>query len=403
MEHVTSCNIKLRDIFLDNGNWWKLFLQYRQLIRISIIVNVLKLLVCRTHWLGFHLFSCPKCGHSARAPHSCKSRFCPSCGKRATDNWITSSFNTLPDTKWQHITFTMPEAFWDFFWFNRDFMGQVPKLAANIILELAKKNGFLPGIFLAIHTFGRDLKHNFHIHLSTTVGGLSDDKQHWIEDAYFPHQILKNMWRHQIVSFFRNKFNAGELILPTQIKHLTSYEAFNAWLDIHYKKTWVVHLAQQSDDMTKNVEYLGRYLKRPPLGETRIKSYDGSSVSFEFLDHYTDQKTLISLPATDFLKRLISHIPDANFRNIRYYGFLAHRVRGSLLPKVYKLLNISRRKIKKTFAFWRDALQRLLNLDPLSCPNCKTIMLLSNIVFPQRRSLIKHHKQIAHGFFPLLC
>jgi len=29
-----------------------------------------------------------------------------------------------------------------------------------------------PGIFIAINTFGRDLKRNGHIHLSTTMGGL---------------------------------------------------------------------------------------------------------------------------------------------------------------------------------------------------------------------------------------
>jgi len=41
MEYVSSNRIKLRDIFLDNGNWWKLFLKHKHLIRLSIIINVL--------------------------------------------------------------------------------------------------------------------------------------------------------------------------------------------------------------------------------------------------------------------------------------------------------------------------------------------------------------------------
>ena len=45
MEYVSGSSIKLRTIFLDNGNWWKLFLLHRNLIRLSIIINVLKLLV----------------------------------------------------------------------------------------------------------------------------------------------------------------------------------------------------------------------------------------------------------------------------------------------------------------------------------------------------------------------
>ena len=41
MEYVSGNGIKLRDIFLDQGNWWKLFLLHRDLIRLSIIINVL--------------------------------------------------------------------------------------------------------------------------------------------------------------------------------------------------------------------------------------------------------------------------------------------------------------------------------------------------------------------------
>jgi len=62
MEYVSG-KIKLRDIFLDNGNWWKVFVKYHNLIRYSIIVNVLKLLVYRTQYLGYHRFLCLKCWH----------------------------------------------------------------------------------------------------------------------------------------------------------------------------------------------------------------------------------------------------------------------------------------------------------------------------------------------------
>src|SRR3972149_103228 len=83
MECVSGNSIKLRTLPPDNGNWWKLFLKYHHLVRISIIVNVLRLLVCRTSFLGYHHFVCPTCTKSIKVPHSCKSRFCPSCGKKA--------------------------------------------------------------------------------------------------------------------------------------------------------------------------------------------------------------------------------------------------------------------------------------------------------------------------------
>jgi len=189
MEIVTG--IRLRDIFIDNGNWWKLFIKHRECLRWSIIVNVIKMLTCRTGLLGYHTYVCPDCNHTFKAPHSCKSRFCSSCGKRATDDWIKNSFNTLPDTTWQHITFTMPSMFWEFFWMNRNLMNKIPSIAARIILTLSQQQGFYPGIYLAIHTFGRDLKRNMHIHLSTTAGGLAlPDKAKWVKKCYFS----KKMW-----------------------------------------------------------------------------------------------------------------------------------------------------------------------------------------------------------------
>ena len=266
MQYVTSTGIKLKDIFLDNGNWWKLFLKHRNLIRKSIIINVLKLLVCRTAFLGYHFFVCD-CGQTIKAPHSCKSRFCSSCGKKATDDWIKNSFNKLPDTKWQHITFTRPDDFWDFFWYNRYLMGIIPSKAADIIKKLAAKQGFLPGIYLAIHTFGRDLKRNVHLHLSTTVGGLSPAYDAWVKSAYFYHDSLKKMWRHEIIAFLRNEFKAGRLKMPDHLKHIKSYSAFCSWTSQFYKKTWNVQLNNPSNNMKLNVNYLGKYLKRPPIQE----------------------------------------------------------------------------------------------------------------------------------------
>jgi len=263
VEYVSSNGIKLRTIFLDNGNWLKLFLKHRDLIRLSIIVNVLKLLVCRTSFLGYHQFVCPTCSKSMKVPHSCKSRFCPSCGKKATDTWIKNSFNTLPKTIWQHITFTMPSELWVFFWLNRYLMNRIPLIAATIVKDLALEKGFLPGIFLAIHTFGRDLKRNIHIHLSTTAGGLSLFNETWIGKAYFYHQSLKNTWKYHIISLLREEFKKGLLLLPPHLKHITSYTAFNSWTAQFYNTDWVVHLKKQSNNMKANVDYLGKYLKRP--------------------------------------------------------------------------------------------------------------------------------------------
>jgi hypothetical protein len=403
METVTG-KVKLRDIFLHDGNWWKLFLKHRHLIRISIIKNVLKLLVCRTSFLGYHSFICSKCGHTHKAPHSCKSRFCPSCGKKATDLWIQTKFNTLPDTAWQHITFTLPARIQEIFWLNRRLFNLVPPLAADILKQLSEKQGFLPGIFLAVHTFGRDLKRNFHLHLSITKGGLSiaDNLKFWIFNAYFYHDSIKKMWRYNIINLLRKQFKAGKLKLPKTLKHLNSYNAFNSWLNVLYNITWVVELSKPSKNKKRNIEYLGKYLKRPPIGETRILSFNNNIVTFFYKDHYTNSSNTMSLPALDFIGRLISHIPDDYFRNIRYYGFLSNKQSGKLLPTVYNLLSMDPKPLINALNSWRNMLKRNFNIDPLICPVCKSSLRFLSSVFAPNNNILSFHKEIANGHFQLV-
>ncbi|XOW78905.1 transposase [Piscirickettsia salmonis] len=63
------------------------------------------------------------------------------------------------------------------------------KKAAETLLKTAKDKGITIGIFAAIHTFGRDLKWNVHVHISVTRGGLSKDGKNW-ESIYFANKVI---------------------------------------------------------------------------------------------------------------------------------------------------------------------------------------------------------------------
>jgi hypothetical protein len=106
--------------------------------------------------------------------------------------------------------------------------------------------------------------------LEVVIGGLSPEYNSWIKGAYFYHQSIKNMWRYEIIALFRREFQKGNLVMPRNLRHIKPYEAFCSWTSKFYNVTWVVHLNKQSNKMKYNREYLGKYLKRPPIGETRI-------------------------------------------------------------------------------------------------------------------------------------
>ena len=58
--------------------------------------------------LGCHIYPCKSCGHVERIPHCCKSRFCPTCGKHATDVWAEQVLNNLLDVAYHHLIMAIP-------------------------------------------------------------------------------------------------------------------------------------------------------------------------------------------------------------------------------------------------------------------------------------------------------
>ena len=87
-------------------------------------------------------------------------------------------------------------------------------------------------------------------------------------------------------------------------------------------------------------------------------------------------------------------IPEKGFRMIRYYGFLANRVRSTLLPKVFALLEQKQSKPDKIR--YRQLLIKSFNLDPLICILCESVMVFSGVTPGKSKwELFQHHDQLA--------
>jgi hypothetical protein len=388
--------ITIKQILLSNQNWFRFHEKYQATLRIAIIICIVKLLSCKNIVRGYHEYHCsnPACPHIKRVPHTCKSKACSSCGKKATELWIQQQNEILPATSWQHITFTMPSELWDFFWLNRSLLNQIGKIAADCVKDIAAKKGVTPGIFIAIHTFGRDLKRNVHIHLSTTAGGLSFDHTQW-KNLFFHQATLMQTWRYNIIRLFRE---ASELVIPSTIqKQLNHTFTFNHFLDKLYRKQWIVHCSKPSDDHKQNVSYLGRYIKRPPIAESKLKHYEGNEITFKYLDHTTKTYRNFKLTTEQFIARVVQHIPDIGFRMIRYYGFLAHRVRGKLLPLVYQLLEQKKNGDVAGSPTYAELIQKNFGFNPLICILCDHPLILRNVHFGKTAvaDLLSIHLELA--------
>ncbi len=388
---------KFKQLLLKDSLWLRFHETYKDRIRPIVIENITKILACGSKELGYFKYRCPnhECGHTKTIACTCKSRFCSSCGKKITDQWIAKMQQILPDTEWQHITFTMPCEFWPIFRMNRALLlKELSRIAANTLLKIGKKKGILPGIFAALHTFGRKLNWNCHIHISTTAGGLNGDHTKYLK-IYFNKQAVESQWRYQIITLLRDNYE--KLKLPKDISRICPDRFhFNQFLDQQYRRQWNVHFAETSKDHTHNIQYLGSYIKRPPISLSRLKHYDGAEVKFQYFDHYTKTKKTLLLSAFEFIARFIQHIPEKHFRMINYYGFLANRVRGQLLPKVRELLGQEVGEIPKiTYA---ELLKQNFGIDPYKCILCGSTMVVEGFKPGMKLSnLIINHIRLASG------
>jgi len=136
-------------------HWIQFVAQYKRWIRPVVFENVRKVLACRTPVLGCHIYQCKDCGHVELIPHSCKSRFCPTCGKHATDVWANQVLNGFLDVAYHHLIMAIP-------WQLRIVIIMNRKAGLNLLVHAATEaiqqwardiKKMRMGILIVIHTF----------------------------------------------------------------------------------------------------------------------------------------------------------------------------------------------------------------------------------------------------------
>ena len=92
--------------------------------RAAVRKNFAAVLDCGTPTLGWQVYASDT--EEQRCYGRCKSRFCPSCGYRATLFWLELQEAALPDIPYAGIVFTMPRELWTIFKRNRHLLHDLP-------------------------------------------------------------------------------------------------------------------------------------------------------------------------------------------------------------------------------------------------------------------------------------
>ncbi len=265
---------------------------------------------CRTATMGGHLYGCDQCRKREFAYHSCNHRACPQCGRAATAEWVERELGKRIAAPYFMVTFTLPQELRDLFFgpkaneafdlFFRASSGALSETLASPRVLGATTNGFT-GV---LHTWNQRLLFHPHIHYLVPGAGL-DSNGHYlrVKNANFLAHLPV------ISSRFRQRFREELKRLDWQVDPLV------------WTKEWGIHIQPFGTGETA-IKYLGAYISRTAIGDSRIVSITEETVTFKWKDRANGNRVGIeTISGVEFVRRYLRHVLPRGLRSIRYFGF----------------------------------------------------------------------------------
>ena len=345
--------------------------------RPNAYTEIRKVIDCHNKNLGCSLYQCPNCGDFVFIGHTCKSRLCTSCGYKYKNERVENILEAAYACNHRQIVFTIPEELRYIFYYPYDERIDILFEAVNetiySLLNISyKKNKFgktkkyksrtkwSPGFLAFLHTFGRDLKWNPHIHVLIAELKISGDKI--VKWNYFDYDALSKRFQRILLDLLSKRL--GKDIFPNDFKRS---------LFLNHKNGFYVYAEPKKFKSLKDgIEYVTRYCGRPAISENRIINYDSENVTFCYNAHEDDSYHEVTVTAEEFIKLLIRHLVPYEFKTIRYYGF--YRKKPSCFDKINKLINKEKYTIRKTLLKHRLSIMNAFNRDPYTCPKCGNML-----------------------------
>jgi hypothetical protein len=278
------------------------------------------------------------------------------------------------------MVFTIPEELRVYFLRERGLLSLLAQESYEVLKryyeKMSKSKKFRTGMVCVIHTFGRDLKWNPHVHCLVPEGCQSKDGK-WKQNKFFPYKLLRKSWQKAILSALEKQVNKGK----------KNYERIKNKLYAKYQEGFYVYGKGEVVSAKAATNYVGRYTGRPAISNSRIVSYDGETVTIWYKDHESGEKIEETMDVEEFIKRTIRHIPERQFKMVRYYGIYSSNT--TRRPLVVKMVHEKIKEVREKYQNWRSRLRLYYGYDPLKCEKCGGEMSLSDIIYPRIGSVMK--------------
>jgi len=219
----------------------------------------------------------------------------------------------------RHFVISIPDVIWSYLKQDRslwkDYMDSAIETCNDYFPKIMGNQNIRVGIIVIFHPYGKDMKFQPHLHLIITEGGFNA-KGYFIKQEFVPARKFAKCWQYHVST---NLQRAG---IPPEVFTYTynKYDGFYVW----------VHKAGRIRHPKLIAKYLGRYVRHPAIANSRLTYFDGRNVSFFYEEHREEEiiRHDLTMYVDDFISALIQHIPEPQFKMIRYYGAYARRTKA---------------------------------------------------------------------------
>jgi len=266
---------------------------------------------CKTGELGQTVYQCQGCAKLHILDCSCGNRHCPQCQYIKSQNWLKKHQERLLSVPSFMITFTVPEQVRDFIRSHQRTGYQAMFQASSEALKLlAKDQKFigtnLPGFTGILHTWGRQLTYHPHIHYIVPGGGLAPDRTKWLPSHpgfYAPVKALSRIYKAK----FKERIKDAGMLQDID--------------PIVWSMDWNVNSQAVGDGKTA-LTYLGPYVFKVAIGNSRIVKVEDRNVTFTYIKKGSRRTRTMTLEVIEFIRRFLQHVLPDGFMKVRHYGFM---------------------------------------------------------------------------------
>ena len=292
---------------------------------------------CRTEALGEHANPCSVdgCENYSIAYNSCRNRSCTKCGWKKQQEWIKKISKNILPCKHFHTVFTIPHEFNNIFLYNKSAFSKILfKASSQAIIDTIKTKWNAKGGYTSVlHTWGSNLSIHPHVHMIVPAGGFSYKDGKWIgfRKKFLVHKnVLALRFRNLFMKKIKKLIFSGQIKIPSCLADLNNHASILDFFQKPHSKKWNCHIQKTFGGESQVIKYLGRYIHKMAISNSRIKNidYEKREITFLYKDYKNNNfNAQITFNFKNFARRFMNHSCDKGFQRVRHGGIYANAVK----------------------------------------------------------------------------